>query len=148
MKTLFRLYWNSIFKQETGCLAGGTMDLQTFMDIVLHVVGHTDPLSPQPVSDIMQKPLSTHCHNISRHIRQMTPQFQKIKPSFQLVCVSQPLQVESMMCYANLSSKPVSPLIPKQLSIQFLKSKEQWFHAAKPGHVTSCKRLISTWRLT
>ena len=58
------------------------MDLQTFMDIVLHVVGHTDPLS----------------------------------------------------------SQPVSPLIPKQLSIQFLKAKHHWF--STKGHVTYGKLLV------
>jgi len=110
------------------------------MEIVLHVMGHTDPLSSRPFSHLMHKQLSRQCHNISRPIRQMNPQFQKNKHRFQLVGGTQPPQVESIMCQADPSPQPVSP---KLLSIQFMKAKHWWFHAAsKQGHMTYCKSLV------
>jgi len=75
----------------------GTLDLQTFMHIVLHVVGHADSLSSQQVSHLMQKPTPTHCHNISRPLRQMNPQFEKTKASWWLVCGFQPSQVDRIV---------------------------------------------------
>src|SRR5882672_10817989 len=85
------------------------MDLQTFIHIVLHIVGHTDSLSSFPVFHLMQKHLSTQCHNISRPIRQMNPHFQNTKHRFQLVCESQPSHIESIMCQADPSPPNQSP---------------------------------------
>src|SRR5882724_10445877 len=96
----------------------------------------------------MHKQLSRQCHNISRPIRQINPQFQKNKHSFQLVGEAQHPQVESTMCQANPSPQPVSL---KLLSMQFLKAGCQWFHAAsKQGHVTKVSHwhMRSSWHLT
>jgi len=51
----------------------GLKDLQTFMDIVLHIMGHTDSLSSWLFSHLMHNQLSRQCHNISRPIKQMNP---------------------------------------------------------------------------
>src|SRR5882724_3347220 len=87
----------------------------------------------------MHEQLSRQCHNISRPIRQMDPQFQKNKHRFWLVGGTQCPQVESTTCQADPSPQPVSP---KLLSMQFLKVGCQWLHAAsKQGHVTNGKPL-------
>src|SRR5467141_2686052 len=63
----------------------------------------------QSPNSLMQKPLSTQCHNISRPIRQMNPQFQNTKHRFWLVCESQPSHIESIMCQADPSPPNQSP---------------------------------------
>src|SRR5882672_163344 len=71
----------------------------------------TQTLSPpnQSPTSLMQKPLSTQCHNVSRPIRQMNPQFQNTKHRFRLVCESQPSHIESIMCQADPSPQNQSP---------------------------------------
>src|SRR5467141_2116086 len=88
----------------------------------------------------MQKPLSTQCHNISRPIRQMNPQFQNTKHRFRRVCESQPSHIESIMCQADPSPPNQSPPHSQTAFQTMLKAKHSLF--STKGHVTYGKPLF------